>query len=113
MFYIDCFRLYLLTSATQSTITCTIIQKTKGLFKSSKYIQLYSFIINIIFSIIFCISFTTIKFPNSLWVGLFSYVGSDSIYKSLEGKIDSHTTIRTKKELRNQNKKSTKIVDKN
>ena len=46
-----------------------------------------------IFSIIFCNSFSTIKFPHSLWIGLFSFLGADTIYKTLEGKLASHSTI--------------------
>lgn len=44
-------------------------------------------------SIIFCITFTDIEFPKSLWVGLFSFIGADTIYKSLEGKLASHKDI--------------------
>ena len=97
MFKLEYLKLLLSISITLSTITCTIVQKTKILFKNSKYISIYSFIINIVFGILFCMSFTTIKFPISLWVGLFSYVGSDSIYKSLEGKISSHKDLLKKK----------------
>ena len=76
-----------------STISCTFIQKTKALFKNSKYINIYSFIINILLSILFCYSFTNIGLISSIWVGLFSYLGADSIYKTLEGKIPSHTDL--------------------
>ena len=107
MFNLEYLKLLLSISITLSTITCTIVQKTKILFKCSKYISLYSFFINIIFGILFCITFTTIRFPESIWVGLFSYVGADSIYKSLEGKLTSHS------ELINKKRKSTEIVDKN
>ena len=86
----------LLVSITLSTITCTFIQKTKVLFKTSKYLMIYSLFINIIFSILFSYSFTTILFPTSLWIGLFSFLGADSIYKTLEGKIPSHKEITNK-----------------
>ncbi len=76
-----------------STITCAIIQKTKILFKTSNFLCFYSFILNILFSIIFCYTFTTINFPISLWVGLFSFLGADTIYKSLEGKISSYKDL--------------------
>lgn len=80
-----------------STITCTFIQKTKSLFNSSKYLIIYSFIVNIIISIIFCLTFTKISIINSLWVGLFSFLGADSIYKTFEGKLASYTKLRNKK----------------
>jgi len=69
------------------------IQKTKGIFKTSKFIELYSAIVNIIFAIVFCISFTEISIINSLWVGLFSFIGADTIYRSLEGKLTSYTDL--------------------
>lgn len=82
-----------------STITCTFIQKTKKLFNSSKYIAPYSFIVNLSIGVIFCITFTDITFPRSLWVGLFSFLGADTIYKSLEGKITPHKELVTKKKV--------------
>lgn len=93
MFNIDLLKELLIISIALSTITCTFIQKTKILLKSSKNISLYSFIVNMIVGVVFSISFTKISFPNSLWIGLFSYLGADSIYKSLEGKISSYTDI--------------------
>lgn len=86
----------LLVSIALSTITCTFIQKTKILFKTSNYLMIYSFIINILFGILFCKTFTTIDLLNSLWIGLFSFLGADSIYKTLEGKIPSHRQILNK-----------------
>lgn len=82
-----------------STITCTFIQKTKKYFKTSKYITLYSLIVNLSIGIIFCITFTDISFPRSLWVGLFSYLGADTIYRTLEGKITPHRELVSKKKI--------------
>lgn len=95
MLYLDYLKQLLIISIALSIITCTLVQKTKGLFNSSKWISLYSFLINIIVGTIFCITFTNIKFPNSLWIGLFSYLGADSMYKTLEGKISSYSDIIT------------------
>ena len=81
-----------------SVITMAFIQKTKGIFKTSKFIELYSAIVNIIFAIVFCISFTKITIVNSLWVGLFSFLGADTLYKTLEGKLASFSDILNKKE---------------
>ncbi len=99
MFNVDYLKQLLIISIALSTITCAFIQKTKILFKSSKYIEYYSFIVNMLVSVIFCITFTDIKFPNSLWIGLFSFLGADSLYKSLEGKISSHKDIINKKTI--------------
>lgn len=76
-----------------SVITCALIQKTKHCFKTSKCLPIYSFVINTILGIIFCITFTDITFPTSLWVGFFSFIGADSIYKTLEGKLMSYSNI--------------------
>lgn len=99
MLNLDFLRQLLLISITLSAITCTLIQKTKSIFKSSKYITLYSFIINILTGIIFSYSFTDIKLPNCLWIGLFSFLGADSIYKSLEGTISSYSDLINKKKI--------------
>ena len=98
MFNVDYLKQLLIISIALSTITCAFIQKTKILFKSSKYIEYYSFLVNMLVSVIFCITFTDIKFPNSLWIGLFSFLGADSLYKSLEGKISSHKDIINKED---------------
>lgn len=76
-----------------STVTCAFIQKTKKFFKSNKCLCKYSFIVNMVIGILFCISFTTVDFPTSLWVGLFSFLGADTIFKTLEGKLASHKDI--------------------
>ena len=96
MFNFDYLKELLLIAIALSTITCTFIQKTKFLFKSSKFITLYSFIVNILVGIIFSITFTSISFPQSIWIGLFAFLGADSIYKSLEGKLASYSDIISK-----------------
>lgn len=93
MLKIDYLRELLVVAIALSAITCALIQKTKKQFKSSKYLPVYSFFVNIIVGITFCFSFTNITFPISIWVGLFSFIGADSIYKSLEGKLASYTDI--------------------
>lgn len=93
MFNISYLKELIIISIVLSTVTCTLVQKTKGLFKNSKIISLYSLVINMTLGTIFCYTFTDITLPNSLWIGFFSFLGADSIYKSLEGKIASYTDI--------------------
>lgn len=81
-----------------SVIAVAFIQKTKGIFKSSKFIGLYSAVINMVLAVFFCLSFTDTNIVNSIWVGLFSYIGADTLYKSLEGKLESFSDILQKKE---------------
>ena len=93
----------LIISIVLSTISCTFVQKTKSLLNNSKYISIYSLIINIIMGLFFSYTFTTISFPNSIWIGLLSFIGADSIYKSLEGKISSYRTIQERKKTKSSN----------
>lgn len=90
----------LIVAIALSTITCSIIQKTKKIFKNSKHLCLYSFIINILFCIVFCYTFTEVSFPISLWVGLFSFIGADTLYKSLEGKLSSYNDLSVDKTIK-------------
>lgn len=95
---IDLLKELLINAIVLSVVTMAFIQKTKGIFKTSKFIELYSAIVNVIFAIVFCISFTKISIINSLWVGLFSFLGADTLYKALEGKLESFSDILDKKE---------------
>lgn len=95
---IDLLKELLIIAIVLSVVTMAFIQKTKGIFKTSKFIELYSAIVNVIFAIVFCISFTEVSIINSLWVGLFSFLGADTLYKTLEGKLASFSDILNKKE---------------
>ena len=95
---IDLLKELLIITIVLSVITMAFIQKTKGIFKTFKFIELYSAIVNIVFAIVFCISFTEISIINSLWVGLFSFLGADTLYKTLEGKLASFSDILNKNE---------------
>lgn len=95
---IDLIKELLIIAITLSVVTMAFIQKTKYLFKTSKLIGLYSAVVNIAFAIVFCMSFTEVSILNSIWVGLFSYIGADTLYKALEGKLESFSDIITKKE---------------
>ena len=93
MLNLDFLKTLLVTSITLSIITCAFIQKTKGYFNCSKCLPIYSLIVNMAVGVVFCITFTEITFPTSLWVGLFSFLGADSLYKTLEGKLVTYTDI--------------------
>lgn len=83
----------LIISIACSTITLTFIQKTKKFLPTSKIIVVYSLIINLIFAYLFCLTFTNIDYIKSLWVGLFSFLGADTLYVTLEGKLAPYTEI--------------------
>lgn len=79
----------LFVSIVISAISCSFIQKTKMGFHSSKFLVIYSFVINMVISVGFCLTFTDFSIAYSLWVGLFSFMGADTIFKMLEGKLES------------------------
>lgn len=83
-----------------STVTVILIQKTKRFLPKSYLIPLYSLIINLtvgyFFSKTFASNITNIE---SIWIGLFAFLGADSIYTSLEGKLSSYTNITNKDEV--------------
>ena len=73
MIYLNYLKNYLIISLALSTITCTLVQKTKAILKNSKNIIVYSLTMNLIIGIFFSYTFTNISFPNSLWIGFFSF----------------------------------------
>ncbi len=96
MIHWDILKDLLLIASCSSTICVAFIQKIKKHMSCSKKIPYYSFFVNIIVSVLFCFCFTNILFPMSLWVGFFSYIGADTIYKTLEGKLANYTTLTNK-----------------
>ena len=46
-----------------------------------------SFFVSMLFGVVFTLSFTNYDILESLWVGLFSFLGADSLYKAFEDKI--------------------------
>ena len=76
-----------------SVITCAFIQKTKKYFPCSSCLIIYNLVVNFIVGTLFCITFTSVDFPNSLWVSFFSFIGADTIYKSLEGKLKDYSSL--------------------
>ena len=99
MFHIEYLQEFLIIGIALSTITCALVQKTKIIFTNSKYIVFYSLFINLVVGIVFCLTFTDISLPTSLWIGFFSFIGADSIYKTLEGKISSYSDILNRKSI--------------
>ena len=96
--YIELFKRVLFVAIVISTISCSFIQKTKFRFKSSRFLTLYSFFVNMFISIFFCNAFTNFSIIYSLWVGFFSFIGADTLFKTLEGKLNSYRDI-NKKEI--------------
>lgn len=84
-------------SITFSVILMTLIQKFKTLSFINK--SWHVWFINLVFSfaigIPFSITFYNISLINSIWVGLFSFIGASSIYEVLKKQnIINYTPIR-------------------
>jgi len=83
-----------------STVTVIFIQKTKRFLPTSKLIPLYSLLINILCGYFFSKTFTSdISNIESIWVGLFSFLGADTIYTALEGKLATFTDLNNKDDI--------------
>ena len=80
-----------------STVTVIFIQKTKRFLPTSKLIPVYSLFINILCGYFFSKTFTTdINNIEAIWIGLFAFLGADTIYTSLEGKIAPFSELNNK-----------------
>lgn len=77
----------LIIALSSSIISTSLIQKLKEGIKNRKYLLLKSFIVSMTIGIIFTLSFSNVSFKYSLWVGLISFIGADTIYKAFEDKI--------------------------
>lgn len=95
MFMLDWYLLQviLVIAIACSTITVAFIQKTKKFCRNSRCITWYSFIVNMLFGYFFSMTFASIDTVKSLWVGLFSFIGADTIYRNLEGKLSSYSDL--------------------
>lgn len=75
-----------------ATICQVIALVTTQKFKTLKIVTkawqviLFSFVLNVVLAICFCLTFTDLKLILSLWVGFFSFIGADTVYKMLEEK---------------------------
>lgn len=70
-------------------IMTLFIQKIKEgfKFKDSKTIICLSFILNLVIGTLFALNFSDVTWVNALWCGLFSFIGADLVYKTLEEKV--------------------------
>ena len=90
----------LLIAIANSVVMTLFIQKIKETFNvNSKMIVFISFVINMVIGSLFSLSFSDVSLINSIWIGFFSFVGADTIYKTLEDKVfKSITELKKEKE---------------
>lgn len=86
---IDLIKSLLLVAIASSILSTAFVQKIKGLpiFKCSNCFLYISFITSMLIGIIFTLSFTDYDIVEALWIGLFSFLGADTIYKAFEDKV--------------------------
>ena len=77
----------LIVGISASIFSTAIIQKIKEQLKSKKWLFFISLVISIGIGIFFTLSFTELKVINAIWVGITTWVGSDTIYRAFEDKI--------------------------
>lgn len=94
-----------------STVTLAFIQKTKKVCKTNNCITCYSLIINLIIGLVFSLSFSDISVWESIWVGLFSFIGADTLYQNLEGKLSSYSDLVSAKTVRKDDTKKNQETD--
>ena len=85
----DLIKSLLIIAISSSIISTSFIQKIKtiSILKCSNCLIYISFFISMLFGIVFTISFTNYDIISALWVGLFSFIGADSLYKAFEDKL--------------------------
>lgn len=86
---IELIKALLLIAASSSIISASFVQKIKtiSLIKCSDCLIYISFLISMSFGMLFTLSFTEYTLIDSIWVGLFSFIGADSLYKAFEDKL--------------------------
>ena len=79
----------LIIAMASSIITTAFVQKIKEAieFKKSSRLVIVSFTVSMVVGTLFSLTYGNVNFVNSLWVGLFSFIGADAIYKVFEDKI--------------------------
>ena len=89
MLDLDLIKNILVISIASSIITTAFVQKIKEAieFKKSNRVVIVSFFVSMLLGTLFSLSFSNTNLINSLWVGLMSFLGADTIYKMFEEKV--------------------------
>lgn len=89
MLKFDMIKNILIIAIASSIITTAFVQKIKEAhkFKKSNRLVYISFVVSIILGALFSLSFSDASIIDSLWVGLFSFIGADTLYQMFEDKI--------------------------
>ena len=96
---IELIKSLLIIGSVSSVLSTAFVQK----FKSVSFIKCSSCLISMLFGIVFTLSFTNYDIINAVWVGLFSFLGADSLYKVFEDKLfKSYSSINSVTEIQRE-----------
>lgn len=99
----DLLKELLLVSITASILITNVVQKIKeSCIKTSCGCIVASFLVSITLGTMFAYTFANINFINSIWVGIFSFIGADVLYKTFEDKLFASFTTLYKKDEEQQ-----------
>ena len=77
----------LIVGISASIFSTAIIQKIKEQLKSKKWLFFISLVISLGIGIFFTLTFAELDIIGAFWVGISTWVGSDTIYRAFEDKI--------------------------
>ena len=91
MLNMDLVKQILMVAVANTFIVTAFVQKVKECIqlKSSNVCILVSFFSSMIIGTLFSLTFSNLGLVNSLWSGLFSFIGADLLYKTFEEKLFS------------------------
>ena len=96
---IELIKSLLVIGSVSSVLSTAFVQK----FKSVSIVKCSSCLIYMLFGIVFTLSFTDYDIINAAWVGLFSFLGADSLYKVFEDKLfKSYSSINSITEIQRE-----------
>lgn len=100
MIEIDPLKNTLMVAMSAGIIVTTFVQKLKSILPSKKFIIPICITSSLLIGTLFSLSFSDLNIINSLWVGLITFIGADTIYKLFEDKIFSrYTSVKQYKEI--------------
>lgn len=85
----DLIKNILIVAMASSIITTAFVQKIKEAieFKKSSRLVIVSFVVSMLIGTLFALTYGNVDLVNSLWIGFFSFIGADAIYKAFEDKM--------------------------
>ena len=88
--------LELLMVSMSASIICTeLIQKIKEIFNFGKlFNKVLSFIVSFSVGVLYSYSFYTNNILYSVWIGLFTFIGAENIYKAYSSKYVTKSTTK-------------------